>query len=108
MKSYIDCKEILTKACKELPVLQELIGTDIEKHISHLKQREYFLFVTGTTMIRCIPLSVKLISAGSKLRKWVNLQSVFNYCVVSECLKTTSKNMYNQNWGKLNSEFIIL
>ena len=59
LESYTNCKKILTEACKELPLLQEFTG-NFEKRIDQLKQREYFLFFTGTTNIRYLTLSVKL------------------------------------------------
>lgn len=48
LESYTKSEAILTEACKELPVLQKFID-NFEKRIEHLKQKEYFLFVTGET-----------------------------------------------------------
>lgn len=51
LESYTKSEAILTEACKKLPVLQKFID-NFEKRIEHLKQKEYFLFVTGTTNLR--------------------------------------------------------
>ena len=51
LEYYTKSEAILTEACKGLPVLQKFID-NFEKRIEHLKQKEYFLFVTGTTNLR--------------------------------------------------------